>query len=110
MRTVPTDRVRHLLAVDILPMALCIHTDFRHGLLAKRRGDLLGEFDLNFYYRPIDERGLRASPLNSFGIERNYIPEGARVTATVWLRGGQLLIQLSGDKVILIPELLDPGI
>jgi hypothetical protein len=25
VRTVPTDRIRGLLAVDILPMALCIH-------------------------------------------------------------------------------------
>jgi hypothetical protein len=77
---------------------------------AQRRCDLLRKFSLNPYHRPINEHGLRASPLNSFGIERSYIPEYSLVTATFWLRSRQLLVQLFGNNVVLIPELLDPGI
>jgi len=78
--------------------------------LSQWRCESLGKFHLNFYHRPIDKRGLRASPLNSFGVECRHIPEYARVAATAWLRSRQLLIQLPGNKVVLIPELLDPGI
>ena len=74
------------------------------------RREVLGKFHLNLYHCPVNERGLRASPLNSLGIERNYIPERACVTAAVWLRSGQLLIQLSGNNAVFIPELFDPGI
>jgi len=78
--------------------------------LSQCRCEVLGKFHLNLYHCPVNERGLRASPLNSLGIERNYIPERACVTAAVWLRSGQLLIQLSGNNAVLIPELFDPGI
>src|SRR5579863_8347864 len=102
--------LRNHRAIWALAFSNCIPTDFRQGLLAQRRCDFLGKFRLNLYHRPIDEHGLRAPPLNSFGIERNHIPERAGVAATGWSRSRQLLIQLFGNKVVLIPELLDPGI
>jgi hypothetical protein len=76
--------------------------------IAQRRCDLLRKFRLNLYHRPINEHRLRASPFNPFGVERNYIPEYASVTATAWLRCGQLLIQLSDNKVAQVPELDNP--
>ena len=57
---------------------------------AQRRCDFLRKFRPNLYHGPINEHGLRASPLNSFGIKRSYIPEYSRVTATCWLRSRQL--------------------
>jgi hypothetical protein len=78
--------------------------------IAQRRCDLLRRFRLNLYHRPINERRLRASPFNPFGVERNYIPEYASVTATAWLRCGQLLIQLSDNKVARVPELDNPKV
>jgi hypothetical protein len=84
----------------------------RHELLprAQRRSNLLRKFHLNLYHRPINEHRLRASPLNPFGVERNYIPEDASVAATAWLKCGQLLIHLSGNKAVLVPELYDPAV
>jgi hypothetical protein len=77
---------------------------------AQRRCDVLRKLRPNLYHRPINEHRLRASPLNPSGVERNYIPKYACVAATAWLRCGELLIQLSGNDVVLIPELPDPGI
>lgn len=77
---------------------------------AQRRCDLFRKFHLNLYHRSINEHRLRASPLNPFGVEGNYVPKYACVSATGRLRCGELLLQLSGDKVVLVPELHNPTV
>src|ERR1700694_1490789 len=66
-------------------------------------GHLAGHIRFNFCHCAVYENWLRIAPPNSFAIKRSHIPEQAFMTATLWLKSGELSGQLLGNQVVLVP-------